>query len=111
MNLNHLPQQDDSPLQVLCKLIELFTSLGLINKKVKIKHQDQDYWIFCNEEKFLAYKINENCGISPGLPGWPVCIIREDYVFDESAVPELTFTNLKMHDWLSIIANQEFELI
>ncbi len=111
MNGHRWYLQEKSPRDVLHKLIEIFASKGRLNKKLRIKYQSKRYWISCNEERFFAYQINENCGLGPGVPGWPVCIIRKDYVYDESGIPDLTSTVLNMHDWLNIITNHNFELI
>ena len=111
MNGEHCYLQEKSPRDVLHKLIEVFTSKGWLNKKLRIKYQNKKYWISCSEERYFAYRINENCCLGPGVPGWPVCIISEDYVYDESGIPDLAATKLNMHDWLNIIANQNFELI
>jgi hypothetical protein len=91
--------------------MEIFAGKGWLDKKLRIKYQNKRFWISCSEDGFLAYKINENCGLGPGVPGWPVCIIRKDYVYDESGIPDLTSTKLNIHDWLKIIANEDFELI
>ncbi len=111
MNGNRWYLQEKNPCDVLHKLIEIFASKGWLNKKFRIKYQNRRYWISCNEDRFFAYQINENCGLSPGVPGWPVCIIRKDYVYDESGIPDLTSTKLDRHHWLNITANQNFELI
>ncbi len=102
---------EKSPCDVLHKFIDIFASKGWLNKKLRIKYQSKRYWISCNEERFFAYQINENCGLGPGVPGWPVCLIRKDYVYDESEISDLTPTKLSAHDWLNIIVNQNLELI
>lgn len=96
---------------MLHKLIEVFASRGWLDKKIRIKYHNKKYLISCSEERYFAYQINENCGLGPGMPGWPVCIISEDYVYDESEIPDLTSVKLNMRDWLNIITNQDFELI
>ncbi len=103
--------QEKSPRDVLHKLIEIFASEGWFNKKPKMRYKNERYRISCSEEGSFAYQINGNCCLGPGVPGWPVCIIRKDYVYDESGIPDITSTKLDMHDWLNIIANQNFELI
>ncbi len=111
MNGNRWYLQEKSPRDVLRKLIEISASKGRLNKKLRIKYQNKRYWTSHSEEGFFAYQINENCGLGPGAPGWPVYIIRKDYVYGESGIPDLTSTKLNRHDWLNIIANQNFELI
>jgi len=79
-------QQEKNPGEVLDKLIDISASKGWLNKKFRIRCQDRRYWISCNEDSFFAYQINENCGLSPGVPGWTVCIIEKDYVYDGSGI-------------------------
>lgn len=103
--------REKSSTDVWRQLTGIFASRGWLNKELRIRYQDKGYWISCNEERFFAYRINENGGLGPGVPGWPVCIIGQDYVFDESEMSALTSPRLSMHDWLNIIANDNFELI
>jgi hypothetical protein len=91
--------------------MEIFTSKGWLNKNLRIKYQNKRYWVSCSEESFFAYQINENCGHGPGVPGWPVCIIKKDYIYDESGILDPTFTALNIHDWLNIMATQSFEVV
>jgi hypothetical protein len=30
------------------------------------------------------YTISRSCGVSPGYPGWPVCIITHDQIIDDT---------------------------
>jgi len=103
--------QEESSGDILHKFIEIFDSKGWLNKKLSIKYPNKRYRVSCNEERFFAYQINECCGLGPSVPGWPVCLIRKDYVYDESETHDLTSTKLNLHDWLNIIANQNLELI
>ncbi len=111
MNGYHSYVREQSPRDVSHKLIEIFTSKGWLNKNLRIKYQNKRYWISCSKDRFFAYQINENCGLSPGVPGWPVCIIKKDYVYDESGILDLTSTALNIHDWLNIMATQRFEVV
>jgi hypothetical protein len=111
MNGYHSYVQEQSTREVLQQLIEIFTSKGWLNKNLKIKYQDKRYRISCNKERFFAYQINENCGLGPGVPGWPVCIIEKDYIYDESGILDFTSTALTIHDWQNIIAAENFEVI
>jgi len=111
MNGYHSYVQEQSSRDVLQKLIEIFTSKGWLNKNLKIQYQNKRYRISCNEERFFAYQINENCGLGPGVPGWPVCIINKDYIYDESGILDFTSTALTIHDWLNIMATENFEVV
>ena len=111
MNGDRWHLHEKSSRDVLYKLVEIFASKGWLNKKLRIKYRNKKYWISCSEERYFAYQINGNCGLGPGVQGWPVCIIRKDYVYDEPGIPDLTSTKLDMYDWLDIMANQNFELM
>ena len=111
MNRYYLYVQGQSPGDVLRKLIEIFTSKGWINKNLRIKYQNKRYRISCNKERFFAYQINEYCGFSLGVPGWPVRIIKKDYIYDESGIIDFTPTALNIHDWLNIMTTQKFEMV
>lgn len=111
MNGYHSYVQEQSSRDVLQKLIGIFTSKSWFNKNLRIKYQNKRYWISCSEERFFTYRINENCGLSPGVPGWPVCIIKKDYIYDESGILDFTPTALNIHDWLNIMATQNFEVV
>ena len=96
---------------VMLQLTEIFGSKGWLGKDLRISHQDKRYRIACNEQRFLAYRINENCGLHPGVPGWPVCLVYQDYLFDESESSGPTSVKLSIQDWVRIIANEDFKLI
>jgi hypothetical protein len=34
----------------------------------------------------FAYQLNENCGLGPGAPGWPVWTTEKDNIYDESEI-------------------------
>ena len=111
MNIYHSYVREQSPLDLLYKLIEIFTSKDWLNKNLRIKYQNKRYWVSCSEDRFFAYQINEHCGLGPGVPGWPVCIIEKDNYYDESGILGPTFTALNAHDWLNIMATQNFEVV
>ena len=97
--------EEKDPGDILHKFVEIFESKGWLNKKLRIKYQSKRYWVSCNRERFFTYQINENCGQGPGVPSWSVCLIKRDYVYDESEISEPTTTKLDAHDWLNIIVN------
>jgi hypothetical protein len=111
MSGDHWYLREESPCDVLRKFIEIFQGKGWLNSKLRIKYQNNRYWISCNEERFFAYEINDNCGIGPGVPGWPVCLVEKNYVYDEAEISAFTPTKFNTEDWLNIIANQKFELL
>ena len=102
---------DKSQTDLLYRFAEIFRCRDRLNKKITIRYSDKMYIISCNEEQFLAYRINEDCGLHPGIPGWPVCIVSRDHLFDESGISDPMSSKLSIHDWLNIITNDDLELI
>lgn len=83
MKEGNTPFQDPvekKPMDVMQKFIDVFASKGWLKQTIRIKHRDRRYRIFCSEREFFAYRINDNCGISPGYPGWPICIVTHDKI-------------------------------
>jgi hypothetical protein len=99
------------PMDVLRQFVGVFASKGWLNQKVRIKHRDGSYRIFCSEREFFAYRINENWGIPPGIPGWHVCVVNQNQIIDDSGMSQFPSTEPSVHDWLRCIADGDFEVI
>lgn len=99
------------PLEVLQQFVGVFANKGWLNQTLRIKHRDGRYSISCSEKEFIAYRINDNCHISPGFPGWPVCIIDPDRIIEDSEMSEFVSNEPSVHGWLRCIANSDFEII
>ena len=95
----------------LAEFVGVFASKGWLKQSVRIKRRDRRYRIFCSERKFFSYRINDNCGISPGFPGWLVCIVTHDEISDDSKMPDFASAKPSAHHWLRCIAHGDFELI
>ena len=98
-------------MDVLQKFVGVFASKGWLNQTLRIKHHDRRYRICCSEREFFAYRINDHCGVSPGFPGWPVCIVTHDQIIEDSDMSAFASTEPSAHDWLRCIAEGDFELI
>ncbi|MBI2919368.1 MAG: hypothetical protein HYY01_15455 [Chloroflexi bacterium] len=100
----------------LSQLASLFASKGWLNQRLRISYQDQDYWLSCTSESFCAYLVNQDGGISPGAPGWPVCMVTKAHVFDESdrsvrsVGSDLLSSSPRAQDWLAIMSNGSFKM-
>ena len=99
------------PTEVLQSLVGVFMKNGWLNQTLRIKHRGRKYRISCSEKKFFAYRINDNCGISPGYPGWPVCIITHDHIIDDATLSTFASTEPGAHDWQHCFNNGDFELL
>ena len=103
--------QEKKPMDILQKFVGVFESKGWLNQTLRIKHRDKRYRIYCSEREFLAYRINDHCGVLPGFPGWSVCIVAHDQMVEDSDMSAFPSTEPSAHDWLRCIAEEDFELI
>ena len=97
--------------EVLQNLVGVFESNGWLNQTLRIKRRNRRYRIFCSRKKFLAYRINDNCHVRHGFPGWPVCIITVDQIIDDSKMSRFPSTEPSAHEWLRCIHDGDFDLI
>jgi hypothetical protein len=98
-------------MDILHQLIDAFTHKGWLNQTIRIRLHDREYRIFCNEREFLAYRINEHCGVGHGFPGWIVCVVTNDKVIDNSMMSHFESTEPSANEWLHCIADDDSELM
>ncbi len=106
-----LDNRDKKETDILEAFIALFESKGWLNQTIRIKRCGQRYRISCNETGFIAYRINDRCGVSPGIPGWPVCFVSREQMVDDSHLSRFPSTEPTIQDWLRFIMNDDLELI
>ncbi|MRR14341.1 hypothetical protein EG833_02705 [archaeon] len=102
---------DTSPGDVLQQFVGIFSSRGWLNRNLRLEHGNRRYRIFCSEEEFLAYRINDNCSVSPGAPGWPVCMVTRDRIMEDSHLSGFASTEPSAYEWLQDITKEKIELI
>jgi len=96
---------------VLQAFIGIFESRGWLNQTIRIRHRERRYRISCTETGFVAYRINDHCGVSPGIPGWPVCFVTQDQMLDDSDMSRFASNEPSVLDWLRFITDSDLELI
>lgn len=96
---------------VLREFVFLFQSKGWLNQTLRLKHRDRRYRVVCSETKFFAYRINDCCGVPPGLPGWPVCLVSGDQIIEDADMGAFASTEPSVGEWLRCIADGDFDLI
>ncbi len=97
--------------EVLSHIVALFTDKGWLNRKLKIRYRGAGYRVFCSDTEFLVYRINDNACVSPGVPGWPVCMVRQDEVFQDAEMCPFPSPEPDARDWLHCMAQGDFEVI
>ena len=103
--------EDARPDDILKQLIGVFESTGWLNQKLRIQRGDRRCWLLCTHSQFLAYRINEHCHISPGIPGWPVCIVNHDVIIDDAHMSAFESTEPNAYDWVRCIVEGDFDII
>lgn len=96
---------------MLKEFIAIFESRGWLNQSIRIKHHEKIYRISCSERVFIAYRVNDHCFISPGIPGWPICFVTNDHIANDSDMSKFDSTEPSAFDWLRFIASGDLELI
>jgi hypothetical protein len=104
------PSDKNAP-DVLETFIDLFESKGWLNQTIRIRRRERRYRISCSEMGFIAYRINDHCGISPGIPGWPVCFVTQEQIVDDSDMSRFSSSEPSIEDWLRYIMDDDLELI
>jgi len=100
-----------SPTLILQEFIECFTERGWLNQVLRIQRGERRYRIICNETGFFAYRINENHGISPGIPGWPVCLVTPERVLDDSLASKFNSSEPEVREWLRWFLENDLDFL
>jgi hypothetical protein len=95
---------------MLREFVGLFENRGWLERTIRIRRRGIDYTVFCSRTQFLAYRLNDRWGLSPGIPGWPVCCIDEEAAFHDSEFSAFS-SEPGTGDWLACIANDDFEVV
>ncbi len=99
------------PPEVLEEFIGAFVGKGWLNQTIRIRRRERRYRISCSETGFIAYRINDHGGVSPGIPGWPVCLVTQEQIIGDSDMTGFTSTEPSVYDWLRFIMDDDLELI
>ena len=99
------------PSDILREFVDVFEAKGWLNRTLRIRRRDRRYRICCTEKEFLAYRINDNPGVSHGFPGWPVCRVSSHQMIDESAASPFPSKEPGVYEWLHYVTEGDFELL
>lgn len=99
------------PADILEQFVSLFQEKGWLNQNLQVAHLDKTYSVYCSKNEFIAYRINDNWGISQGIPGWPVCIVDGDQVVEDSQISDLASCEPSARDWLCSFSNGDYKII
>jgi hypothetical protein len=96
-----------SPAEMLYRIQDRFRELGLFGRTLTLTHKGEKYLVSCGDQAFAVYRLVEKCHVSPGQPGWPVCLVTEEVMVDETSPPHLPedefSSGLGLEEWLNLI--------
>ena len=109
-NVAFLNPAEISPKEFFKQFIDVFERKGWLNVNLRIRHKSRRYRILCSGKEFMAYRINDNCFITPGIPGWPVCMINHERIVEDT---HMTFESPEpcAYEWLVHLAGSAVEII
>lgn len=98
------------PAEQLDKVREFFRARGLLGKKLNLQVGGQTYRLVCDDRALAVFRVNERKGLPPGNPGWMVCRLDRDSLFEECASPGLNQCQLAcphtLRDWLELVEKE-----
>jgi hypothetical protein len=96
-----------SPDELLRRIQARFRELGLFGTPLTLTHKGENYLAACDDQAFAVYRLVDQCHLSPGRPGWPVCLVTHEAVVDETSPPhpaEDEFASgFSLEEWLEYI--------
>jgi len=97
----------ESPKELLTRIQARFRELGLFGQTLTLDYGGKKYLARCDDLSFAVYRRLRRGHLSPGQPGWPVCLVTPEAVVDESSpppAPEDDFASgLGLKGWLDLI--------
>jgi hypothetical protein len=97
---------ETSPADLLHRIQDRFRELGIFEQTLSLTYKEENYLVSCDAQAFAVYRLVEQCHVSPGRPGWPVCLVTSEVVVDETSPPDLPedefSSGLSLKEWLDL---------
>jgi hypothetical protein len=96
-----------SPHVVFARIRKVFQELGILGSNLSLEYEGVRYRVSCNDQAFVVYRVNSHSGARHHVPGWPVCLVSPDSIFEECFSPGLSRDHydcgVDLEKWLKII--------
>ncbi len=96
-----------SPAELLARIQARFRELGCFGAPLSLTHNGEKYLATCDDRSFAVYRLLDRGHVSPGRPGWPVCLVTAEAVVDENSPPHLAedefASGLSLEGWLELV--------
>jgi hypothetical protein len=97
----------DSPARIFERIQTEFRNWGILGTSLSLEHRGVQYRVWCDEKAFMVYRVNDGGSPRHHVPGWPVCLVNCDIVFEECCSPTLGTDHyacgLDLENWLALI--------
>lgn len=98
---------EKSPGTMFSRIRDAFRARGLLGSPISVEYAGRSYRISCDETHFMVYRVNENTHLRHHVPGWPVCLVNADTIFEECSVSGLATDHCAcdatVEKWIEII--------
>gem|GEM_PF-589174 len=98
----------DTPHETFNAIKRFFNDRRVFGEILSLEHQGICYRIWCDEECFMVYRANDSGGSFHHVPGWPVCLVTSQSVFEECSAPSMADDHhaceLDIIRWLQVVA-------
>ncbi len=98
---------------VFCRIRDTFRGMGLLGRNLVVEYEGNRYRVSCDEQAFMVYRVNDNGGLRHHVPGWPVCLVNSDMIFEECSCQSLGGDHyacgLDIEKWLELVGRHGCE--
>ncbi|MFH0959418.1 MAG: hypothetical protein V1897_12010 [Pseudomonadota bacterium] len=96
-----------TPSEALEEIKRRFNELGIDKSQFNIELGGDCYRMTLDSECFVVYRINRCKGHNHHVPGWPVCLVTRETIFEESSNLESKTDHcaceITIDQWLGIV--------
>jgi hypothetical protein len=96
-----------SPQVVFARIRKVFQELGIMGSNLSLEHEGVCYRVSCDDKAFMVYRVNCHSVARHHVPGWPVCLVNSDTIFEECFSPGLSRDHydcgVDLEKWLEIV--------
>jgi hypothetical protein len=100
-------RSERSPHMVFSRIRKVFQELGILGSNLSLEYEGVWYRVSCDDQAFMVYRVNSRTGARHHVPGWPVCLVNSDTIFEECFSPGLSRDHydcgVDLEKWLEII--------
>lgn len=102
-----LVKMSKAPSKAFEQILELFERLNLLDRELSIDLTGGSYKVRCDKNCFMVYRIHRNVGPRSHVPGWPVCLVNHDTIFEECSSTQGSDDcfncGISLDNWMGII--------